>query len=266
MRTFMVLLLVCLVAACGNKDNEADRRTAALKGQAEAAFAPVNGTVSFLQARDFVDADEFHRLAQDFGVSSPITVLSWAPRVTQEERGDKRILQPTADNQLVPMDERPDYLPILYQERFDDEALTLGFDLQALPDRKEMIGKARDAKTPIMLQPPKRAFRPTAMPVYSILWPVFRKNVYIGVVSGLVPADKMLAYLMKDAPAFKGGIAFFSRHGEDIAQDVPVMIWRDGKFQAATEALGSPPAGATRIQRQFSLYGLDWLLVFDFGN
>ena len=257
-------ILLLLLSACGNKDSDADHLTAAIKSRAEEAFAPVIQTVASLEKHDFADADDFHHLAEGFGASYPLTVLSWAPLVKHDERGDKLILQPAADNKLIPMIESEDYLPVLYQERTDGSPLTLGFDLQAVPDRKSVIEQARDAHTPIALQPPRRAFNVTAMPVYSILWPVYRDGAYIGIVSGLTPADKMMAFLMKDAPAFQGSIAFFSRHGEDPAKDVPVMVWRDGKFAAASEALGPPPAGATRLRRQFTLNGLEWLLVFDF--
>lgn len=41
------------------------------------------------------------------------------------------------------------------------------------------------------------------------------------------------------------------------------MLWRDGTFVAASGPLGQAPAGTVRLQRQFSLNGLEWLLVFD---
>lgn len=258
----LALVLVFLLAACGSHDFDADQRTAAIKSRAEQAFAAVAQTAASLEKRDFADEGAFET---DLA-SSPVIVLSWAPLVKQADRGGKLILQPTADNHLIPMDEREDYLPILYQERTDGEALTLGFDLQALPDRKAVIEQARETHAPIALQPPKRAFKATSMPVYSILWPVYRGGAYIGIVSGLAPADKMLDFLMKDAPPLKGSLAFFSRHGEDPAKDVPVMIWRNGKFVAADQPLGPPPAGAARIERHFTLNGLEWLLVFDYGE
>lgn len=251
----LALILVFLLTACSSHDSDADQRMAAIKSRAEQAFAVVAQTAASLEKRDFADAGEFKT---DLA-SSPVIVLSWAPLVKQADRGDKLILQPTADNHLIPMDEREDYLPILYQERTDGEALTLGFDLQALPDRKLLIQQARDHHAPIALQPPKRAFKATAMPVYSILWPVYRDGAYIGVVSGLAPADKMLDFLMKDAPPLKGSIAFFAHPG------MPVMIWRDGKFVAASGPLEPAPAGTTRIQRHFTVNGLDWLLVFDYA-
>lgn len=262
MRRFWIIPFALFLTGCGSHDSDADHRTAAIKSRAEQAFSAVAQTVAALDKHDFANAADFETNLS----ASPVIVLSWAPLVRQADRGDKLILQPTADNHLIPMEEREDYLPILYQERTDGEPLTLGFDLQALPDRKAVIRQARDTHTPIMLQPPKRAFRATAMPVYSILWPVYRDGAYIGVVSGLAPADKMLDFLVKDAPPLKGSVAFFSRHGENPANDVPVMIWRSGKFVAASEPLGPPPAGATRVQRQFNLNGLDWLLVFDYSE
>lgn len=254
------------LAACASPNSEADRRTALIKARAEQAFAPVAQAVFALEKRDFADAEDFHRLAGPAIAASPVTVLSWAPLVKQADRGDRLIVGPAAGNQLVPMEAREDYLPVLYQERADGKPLTLGFDLQALPDRLALIRAARDAHAPIALQPPVRSFNATSMPVYSILWPVYRGEAYIGVVAGLAPADAMLDFLTKDAPAFTGSLAFFSRHGEDPAGDIPVMSWRGGKFVAATGPLGPPPAGSKRVLRSFSLNGLDLLLVFDFAS
>lgn len=259
-------VLLLLVAACGDKESDADRRTAAIRARVEQAFSAAALAAASLEKRDFADAGEFHHFAEGFAAAYPVTVLSWAPLVTREGRGDKLILQPAADNKLIPMDEREDYLPVLYQERSDGQPLTLGFDLQAVPDRKATIGQARDAHAPIALQPPRRSFNVNSMPVYSILWPVYRQGTYIGVVAGLAPADRMLDFLMKDAPSIKGRIAVFSRHGEDPAKDVPVMYWKDGKFAASSEALGEPPAGVVRLQRRFSVNDLEWLLVFDYAR
>ena len=263
MRVRLALLLVLLITGCSSKEDQANRWTALIMARVMEAYAPVSRVKSFLEQRDFADQDEFQQLAGGFSASSPVTVLSWAPLVKQEERGDKVIVQPGADNQLIPMGEHPDYLPVLYQARSDGEPLTLGFDLQALPDRKAVIDDARFNKQPIEIQPPKRAFHASATPNYSILWPVYRNGAFIGVVAGLVPADKMAAFVMRDTARFKGSLAFFSRHGEDPAQDVPVMLWWDGKYQAAGGPLGPPPEGSVRVSRKFLLNGLEWLLVFD---
>ena len=263
MRVRLALLLVLLITGCSSKEDQANRWTALIMARVMEAYAPVSKVKSFLEQRDFTDQAEFSHLAGTMRAASPVTVLSWAPLVKQAERGDKLILQPGADNQLIPMDEHPDYLPVLYQERSDGEPLTLGFDLQALPDRKQVIDYARFIKQPIEIQPPKRAFHATARPNYSILWPVYRNGGFIGVVAGLVPADKMANFVMRDTARFKGSLAFFSRHGEDSAQDVPVMLWREGKYQPATGPLGPPPEGSVRVSRKFLLNGLDWLLVFD---
>ncbi len=264
MRTPFAVLLVLLVTACSSKEDQATRWTAMIMARVMQAYAPVSRVKSFLQLRDFADEDEFQQLLRGYHSSSPVTVLSWAPLVTQGERGDKTILQPTADDQLIPMDEHPDYLPVLYQERSDGAPLTLGFDLQALPDRKAVIDRARDLKLPIEIQPPKRALHATATPTYSILWPVYRNDAFIGVVAGLVPADRMADYVMHDAAArFKGSIAFFSHPGEDPALEVPVMLWREGKYQPSAGPLGPPPTGTVRVLRTFTLNGLAWRLVFD---
>jgi hypothetical protein len=225
------------------------------------AFSPVAEIAAFLERRDFAGQAEFHRFVQGYGATHPLTILSWAPLVTQAERDGKPILRPTADDKLVPQEEREDYLPVLYQERFDHEPLTLGFDLQALPDRKAVIDRAREAHAPIAIQPPKRAFRPTAMPVYSILWPVYRGGAFIGVLAGLAPADKMLQFVTpKDGP-----VAVFSRRIDDPAREVPLMLRRAGGagFAIGAEPLGLPPEGVVRTVRSFTVYGLDWVLVFD---
>lgn len=263
MRKSLALLLILLVAACSSKEDQANRWTALIMARVMEAYAPVSRVKSSLEQRDFADADDFNHLANAMRSSSPITVLSWAPLVKQQDRGDKLILQPSGDNQLIPVGEHPDYLPVLYQTRSDGEPLTLGFDLQALPDRKQVIDLARFNRQPIEIQPPKRAFHASAVPNYSILWPVYRNDAFIGVVAGLVPADKMAEFVMRDTARFKGSLAFFSHLAEDPAQDVPVMLWRDGKYQPADGKLGPSPEGATRVSRKFTLNGLDWLLVFD---
>jgi hypothetical protein len=263
MRKPVAFLLILLLAACSSKEDQANRWTAAIMARAMQIYGPVSRVKSFLEQRDFADADEFQHLTGDM-TGSPVTVLSWAPLVKQAERGNKLILQPSSDDQLVPSDEHLDYLPVLYQARSDGEPLTLGFDLQSIPDRKAVIDYARFNKTPIEIQPAKRAFHANATPTYSILWPVFRKEAFIGVVAGLVPADKMAEYVMHDAARFKGSLAFFSHTEDDPAQGVPVMLWRDGKYQPATGPLGPPPEGSMRVSRKFRVNELEWGLVFDF--
>jgi hypothetical protein len=251
---------ILFLAGCANPERGAD-----MQARATDAFTPVAALAASLERGDFADSGAFHRFALAFAGKYPVTILSWAPLVKNAERDGKLILRPTPDDRLIPQEERDDYLPVLYQERFDGNALTLGFDLQALPDRKAVIDRARDSRNPIAIQPPKAAFKATAMPVYSILWPVFRDGAFIGVVAGLAPADKMLDFATAGVD-LQTSLAVFSRHGDDLEQDVPVMLRRAGSkdFEIGVAPLGPPAAGSHRAVRSFAVHGLEWLAVFDF--
>lgn len=138
----------------------ATARLAALGGSLNTTLEVAETIVSFFNASQNVDRDEFaifvsHVLSEHGGIQA----VEWIPRVTALERagheqlarseglGQYRITERDGGGALVIAADRPEYFPVYYLEPLVGNEAALGFDLASSPTRLAALEKARDTGT-----------------------------------------------------------------------------------------------------------------------
>jgi PAS domain S-box-containing protein len=112
---------------------------------------------SFYSASATVSRENFRTfVAQSLDSFQGIQALGWDPRILSSERDafergvrsegypNFRITERNADEQLVPAENRPEYVPVGFIEPYEGNEVALGFDVYSGKRRREALERARD--------------------------------------------------------------------------------------------------------------------------
>lgn len=115
---------------------------------------------AFYSGSQLVERNEFHTFAKPLLARfQGVTVLGWAPLITQEERAEHEQAAKTdgfsdyrihdrKNGRIVNVGERDYYLPILFIEPFDKNSTRLGFDIRSDPACFSAVESAMETGKP----------------------------------------------------------------------------------------------------------------------
>ena len=115
-----------------------------------------------------------------------LLALSWNPRVAGTARAsveaeavaagfpEFRFRERTADGGFVTAGRRDEYVPVLFIEPLERNALALGYDLDSDPHRRASLETARDTGLPVATAPLHLAQEASAGPGLLVLQPVYQ--------------------------------------------------------------------------------------------
>ncbi|WP_162917160.1 CHASE domain-containing protein [Dongia deserti] len=268
----------------------ADWRARDLEAKVRLAGNPVENIAIVMAANPVIGPDEFKRVAvrarHDL---EHVNSLQWAPRVERERIPsfelearalgllDYRVFDVTPDFQPEPISDRPEYFPVLFDERFQGSRHVLGLALGKHAGRRIPMEKARDEGRPIATLPVRPVGPMSDKLVYLIFWPVYdgitvpttveeRRVNLRGYAIGNYDLVAFLTAALDNTPALIADLHFVlqgeHRHGAPEEASAHYSI-NQGKITLG--AGESPPEPAVRLVREFTVLDQHWDIIFDFA-
>ena len=207
---------------------------------------------------------------QALGRQPEILALSWNPRVAAAARQsveagavadgfpEFRFRERAPDGHFVNAETREEYVPVLFIEPLERNALALGYDLDSDPHRRASLEKARDAGLPVATAPLHLAQEAAAGPGLLVLQPVYHGRSPKDVearrrqLAGYAVAVFRVADLV--------GRVFEALHSRGIEASLHDQS-RDGE-----QLFGSPSSGGALTGREsetsLEVAGRRWTVVF----
>jgi PAS domain S-box-containing protein len=272
-------------------DQRADWRARDLERRFQLAIDSIEALSVFLAVEKHVDADQFHQFVHlahgSAELASSVVWLPWVPgnqrdAVTAAARDagvdDFHILFRDERNQLVEESDRDGYLPVLFQEIFDDRPGPIGFDVLSLPERQGWVTQARDTGKPVITRAlvlPMGAESPLG---FVMLWPVYmagaptttideRRSAFRGVTLARFRFDRALSTMIAaSTPKPDEAIDFYI--AADASDAAPIQA---AHYDPASAAIVTPPkptpaqADSITVERDLDLFGRHWTLVSHFS-
>jgi signal transduction histidine kinase len=259
-----------------------------LEAKIRAAVTPVEALAVFVASQGVPEGDRFRRFAHwSHAKDDPIRALLWVPRVLDRERAgveaqaksdgipDYEIRELTLAGDLIAAARHEEYFPVRLEERFEDQASLLGFDLTQVEERRLAAFQARDGGEAVATAPIAHALRTsTSTPYYEVFWPVYagnavptttgdRRAALLGFAVGNYRIQAVLAAATRDTPEILETIDFYIDGAAD--GDVkPVATYRPDL--AAIVVDGTAPASSGRaLTRSFDVLGRHWTAVSHFA-
>jgi signal transduction histidine kinase len=268
----------------------ADWRTRDLEAKVRLTGNPVENVAIAMTANEFLRPAEFQQVAAHarHGLSH-INSLQWAPRVERKdvigfEAGaravglkDYHLSDITADFKRVPIADRPEYFPVLFEARFNDKLTTLGVTLGKFDDRRIPMERARDTGV-LSATAPVRPIAPTGSQlVYIVYWPVYgsldvpqtveeRRAQLRGYATGNYDLIAMLNAAIADTPEMVETLRFAVSHEhQENATERAVAFYspETRRVQIGVPLDNAQPA--LRLAREFSVFDQHWDLTYDFS-
>ncbi|HWA47109.1 MAG TPA: CHASE domain-containing protein [Dongiaceae bacterium] len=268
----------------------ADWRTRDLEAKVRLTGNPVENVAIAMTANQFLRPNEFQQVAAHarHGLSH-INSLQWAPRVKQKdvfgfEAGaralglkDYRMSDISADFKRQPLMDRPEYFPVLFEARFNDNLSTLGIALGRLDDRRIPMERARDMGV-LSATKPVRPIAPTGSElVYIVYWPVYdsldvpdtvedRRARLRGYATGNYDLIAMLNAAIADTPEMVETLRFAVSHehqDDSLGAAVAYYSPTARRVEIGVPSDDAPPA--LRVAREFVVFDQHWDLTYDFS-
>jgi signal transduction histidine kinase len=245
-----------------------------------------------MAANPSLDPDQFARVATRAATGlAHVNAVEWAPRVS---RGDipafeaaarsrgldgYRVFDVTPDFRQTELADRPEYFPVLYDERFNGAPRALGLALGRYDGRRIPMEKAATEGRPVATLP-VRPIGPEAHGlVYLLYWPVYdtirvpatadeRRAHLRGYAIGNYDLAALLTAVIRDTPDIIETIRFSvaAAHQPDpAATAVAVYSPRSRTVRLAAPGADPEPAPAVRVVRDFTVFDQHWDLSFDFS-
>ena len=257
-------------------------RKLALTGKSAEALAV------FVAAEDDLTPVRFHkfaRLAHDrIGFESALFWSQWVDGpgrsafvAAMRRNGDPSydIRETGANGRGGSAATRGGYLPLLYEDTFDDVPGISGIDLLSESERSGPVERVRDEGRPLASAPFVGPVDGISIPGFVILWPVYstgivptstetRRAAFRGIAGARFRFDRVLPALIANTPEIVESIeiAAGSQDGpiRPIAAYDPVL-----KRFSIADTSGSQPAGGVTLFRQFSIFGQHWTVRSHFA-
>jgi len=146
----------------------------------------LSSMVAFYESSEKVTRKEFSVFAKNLLKLYPdIISFSWIPRILDSERlafeeaayldgyQDFQIIE-LKDKKLLKGPRREEYFPIYYAEPFDENKLTIGFDVYSDPIRRAAIETARDTGMPAVTHKIKLVREPNGDFSFRVFMPIYK--------------------------------------------------------------------------------------------
>ena len=272
----------------------ADWRTRDLEAKVWLTGNPVENVAIAMTANRLTTLDEFKQIATHarHGLSH-INTLQWAPRLKKEDVGvfeesartlgltAYHLADITADFQRIPIKDRPEYFPVLFEARFNDKLNTLGVTLGNFDDRRIPMERARDRGV-LSATVPVRPIAPTGSElVYIVYWPVYdsldvptsveeRRASLRGYATGNYDLIAMLNAAIADTPEMEETLWFAvshehqHEHQEDTAKSA-VAFYSPATRRVEIDLPTADAQPGLRLRREFTVFDQHWDLTYDFS-
>jgi len=143
----------------------------------------------FYAATPNMTREQFRKFTQrQFAVLPGIQALSWNPNIHQNERAqfertiqqegfaNFRITERNADGELIPANDRDEYVSVQFIEPFDSNIKAFGFDVASNKTRKKALALARLTGKPIATAPIKLVQETGSQFGFLIFFPIYRTD------------------------------------------------------------------------------------------
>ncbi len=269
----------------------ADWRTRDLEAKIRQSSGAVENVAIAMAAGMQPDVDQFKRLAaraqRDLG---HVNSLQWAQRVPRPELSnfekiaqslgyaDYRVFDVAEDLRPTELSERPEYFPVLFDERFNGNRKALGLALGKFDGRRIPMERARDEGIPVATAPVRPIGGQSARLVYLLFWPVYdgidvpeaphdRQEKLRGYAVGNYDLVELLGAAIENTPDPIGALQFSiaGGHQHDADQALAHYSPETRRVELGAQSSESGPP-AVRLQREFSAFGQHWDVTFDYSR
>ncbi len=268
----------------------ADWRARDLEAKIRQSGGAVENVAIAMAAGMHPGIDEFKQLAARAQLNlGHVNSLQWAQRVSRAELpdferaarslgyADYRVFDVNEDLKPTELSERPEYFPVLFDERFIGNRKALGLALGKFDGRRIPMEQARDEGVPVATSPVRPIGGQSARLVYLLFWPVYdgidvpdtidgRKGKLRGYAVGNYDLVELLSAAIADTPNPIGALQFSvsGDHRHDADQALAHYSPATGRVELGAQVSGGPPA--VRLHREFSAFGQHWDVTFDYSE
>jgi signal transduction histidine kinase/ActR/RegA family two-component response regulator len=271
----------------------ADWRTRDLEAKIRMSANAVENMAVAMAANESLGPDAFRQIAARASRGlNHVNSLQWAPRVRRGEIANFEqkaraagldgysVFDVTQDFQRTALSDRPDYFPVLFDERFGAGRHVLGLALGKYEGRRLPMEKARDAGGPVATLPVQPIAPAPPGLVYLVFWPVYdtidipatteeRRAALRGYAVGNYNLVPLLTAALRDTPDIVATIHFSigAAHSENAAGKAVAFYSPTAQtvqMDAGAAVPKKPPAA--RLTRDFEVLGQHWDLVFDYSE
>ena len=195
-----------------------------IEGRIKQTLNQLESVSSLYKASKSVERDEFHKFVEPYLSGNPwIQALEWVPRVSATERAvyeaaakqegfpDFQITERNNQQTLVTASARGEYYPVYYLEPFQDNKLSMGFDLGSDTERLRTLMVSASVGAPASTCPITLVQQPLQREGFLIFQPVYhngesidsiesRMNSLQGFAVGVFKVGKIVEDVMKTFP------------------------------------------------------------------
>jgi len=270
-------------------DLRADARARDIEGKIDSLKNPLGELSALMATQREMTRDDFQRFAVNVRQRElSINRLSWMPRVTRDELAGFeaqqrangatgfRILERKGDEQ-VPVEDRVEYFPVVYDVSFDDTVSERGLDAASDPLRRDAMMQAVDAGAPVATEPVRLASTTEPQPSYIVFSPVYRGGIVprsvgerraklVGYVASSLRFASALDAAARDTPLADETLrVYMGSHAASAESEPPVVVYLPSlrRFVAGTgdAALAAPDSWI--IVKSFREFGQPWTLALE---
>jgi signal transduction histidine kinase len=265
-----------------------------LQAKIRLAGNAVENVAIAMTVTEAMDPDQFSQLAARAtrGLDH-VNSLQWAPRIQRgqiaalEQRAqsfgleDYQVFDVTPEFQRTALSDRPEYFPVLFDERPLGGRRVLGLALGKHEGRRIPMERARDDGAPVATLPvrPIGLAAPKEL-VYLLFWPVYdtvdmpsgvedRRAHLRGYAIGNYNLAALITAAMQNTPDPIETLHFTIAevHQENAAETASAIYSRASRrVEVRTEGTDLPDQAAVRLTRDFNVFGQHWDLTFEYSG
>ena len=267
----------------------ADWRTRDLEAKILQSGNAVENVAVAIAAGMRPDIGDFKRLASraQRGLGH-VNSLQWAQRVPRSEisafeqfarslgHADYRVFDVDEQFQPTELSDRPDYFPVLFDERFQGNRRALGLALGKFDGRRIPMEQARDGGGPVATAPVRPVGAQSDRLVYLLFWPVYdgidvpdtseaRRARLRGYAVGNYDLIATLTAAIENTPDPAGSLQFSIGGGHQHDAERAVAHYSSTTHRVEFGPL-SGESPAIRLHREFSAFEQHWDVTFDYSD
>ncbi|HET6160495.1 MAG TPA: CHASE domain-containing protein [Dongiaceae bacterium] len=245
-----------------------------------------------MAANNALGPDQFAQLAARAARGlEHVNSLQWAPRIKRDQiaafeqtarslgLSDYQVFDVTPDFQRTNLSDRPEYFPVLFDERLLGGRRVLGLALGKYDPRRIPMEKARDEGGAMATVPVRPVGPAAAGLVYLLFWPVYdtidvpatidqRRAHLRGYAIGNYNLTALIGAALRNTPEPIETLYFSVAgvHQENVVEKAAAFYSpASRKVELRDEKAGLIDKPAVRVARDFTVFGQHWDLTFDYS-